>query len=212
MDFNITAMKQRARIIMKDLKPSPFITILVIGLLMMIPYGGTIYCTRFVDKYMVFTMIITIVQGVLTGMVYVSYCWYSLAAVREERPGWKEAFGAFTQMPLKGLVTVVVKTVIISVLFMLCYVPGIIACYCLRPLEYIIKDNPELSIFHAIGKSVRMMKGHNLELLKLDISFIGWYLLEIFTCMLGGIYAVPYAGFTYAEFYDYLKGQDELYG
>lgn len=211
MDFNTAAMKQRTRVIMKELKPSPFITILAIGALTMALYAGICFSILAMDKKAVLSITALIVLGMLMGMIYVSYCWYCLSAVREECPGWKEIFGAFIQMQGKALITVLVKTAIMSLLFLMCYIPGIIACYWLRPLEYIIKDNPELSVFSAIGKSVKMMKGHNLELFKLDISFVGWYFLAICTCWLGGIYVVPFAGFTYAEFYDYLKGQEELY-
>jgi len=56
----------------------------------------------------------------------------------------------------------------------------------------------------ALGKSKKLMKGHYAELIKLDVSNMGWFLLMIFTA------GIPYTSIVYAEFYDYLKAQEEF--
>ena len=62
----------------------------------------------------------------------------------------------------------------------------------------------------ALGKSKKLMKGHYAELIKLDVSNMGWFLLMIFTAGIAGFYVIPYASIVYAEFYDYLKAQEEF--
>ena len=55
------------------------------------------------------------------------------------------------------------------------------------------------------------MKGHYIELIKIDLSMLGWLLLYIITAGIAGIYVLPYASMLYAEFYDYIKGQYEAF-
>ena len=62
----------------------------------------------------------------------------------------------------------------------------------------------------ALGKSKKLMKGHYAELIKLDVSNMGWFLLMIFTAGIAGFYVIPYTSIVYAEFYDYLKAQEEF--
>ncbi len=75
--------------------------------------------------------------------------------------------------------------------------------------SYIIKDE-DVNVFQALGKSHKLMKGHYIELIKLDISNMGWFLLMIFTVGIIGFYVIPYTSIIYAEFYDYLKAQEEF--
>lgn len=48
--------------------------------------------------------------------------------------------------------------------------------YALTP--YLLMDRPERGSAAAVRESVNLMRGWKLELFKLDLSFLGWYLLE----------------------------------
>ena len=54
-----------------------------------------------------------------------------------------------------------------------------------------------------------MMDGHKMDLFLLDLSFIGWAFLCIFTCGIGFLWLVPYVQTSHAIFYKELKA--ELY-
>ncbi|MFI3251833.1 MAG: DUF975 family protein [bacterium] len=73
---------------------------------------------------------------------------------------------------------------------------------------YIIADNPGMTSGEAITKSRYMMDGHKLDLFMLELSFIGWYLLCIFTFGIALIYVAPYVATTKALFYEKLKEQN----
>ena len=75
-----------------------------------------------------------------------------------------------------------------------------------------IYDNDDIGVFGAFGKSMKLLKGHYMELIKLDISNLGWFALAFFTSGIACFYVKPYTTLVYAEFYDYLKGQAELFG
>lgn len=94
---------------------------------------------------------------------------------------------------------------------MFCYIGFFIPFYCLRFVIYIIRDE-EISFFQAIKMNTKILKGHLAELIKLDLSNIGWVALMICTFGIAGFYVKPYMSLIYIEFYDYLKGQYELLG
>ena len=46
-----------------------------------------------------------------------------------------------------------------------------------------------------------MMQGKKMKAFDLDFSLIGWFLLSLVTFGIAGLYALPYANFTVAQFY-----------
>ena len=64
---------------------------------------------------------------------------------------------------------------------LLLIIPGIIKFYAYSMTPYILIDNPELSANQAINLSRDMMKGHKFDLFYLQLSFIGWAFLSVFT-------------------------------
>ena len=54
-------------------------------------------------------------------------------------------------------------------------------------------------------ESKRLMEGHKMEYFILQLSFIGWSVLTVFTLGILGFWLLPYMETTYAEFYDKLK-------
>lgn len=93
---------------------------------------------------------------------------------------------------------------------LLLVVPGIVALYRYRMAQFILLDNPEFSPSECIRRSKEMMNGKKLDLLKLDLSFVGWLLLSIIP--LAGfffkIYTVPYMNTAHAAFYNCLSGHN----
>ncbi len=85
-------------------------------------------------------------------------------------------------------------------------IPGIIKAYEYRMLPYIIQDNPDISKEDAFALSKQMMTGNKWKAFVLDLSFIGWHILSLFTCGLLSIFYVnPYQCSTNAALYEALK-------
>lgn len=62
--------------------------------------------------------------------------------------------------------------------------------YALAP--YLLMDHPERGAAAAVRESVNLMRGWKLELFKLDLSFLGWYLLEWgLAAVVQGIFLLP---------------------
>ena len=66
----------------------------------------------------------------------------------------------------------------------------------------IMAEYPEIGVIDALRNSAQLMKGNKWKLFCLDISFIGWILLSIFTCGIGAIFLTPYTDTASAAFYD----------
>lgn len=90
---------------------------------------------------------------------------------------------------------------------LLLIIPGIIKAFAYSMTPFILKDNPELSANKAINLSVRMMKGHKFDLFWLLLSFIGWFILCIFTFGVGFLWLMPYIQTSLAEFYMEVKSE-----
>lgn len=70
---------------------------------------------------------------------------------------------------------------------------------------YIMIENPEIEIREAINMSKKMMHGHKLEYFLLNLSFIGWSFLALFTFGIGYLWLIPYMQLTQIEFYEEVK-------
>ena len=74
---------------------------------------------------------------------------------------------------------------------------------------YILKENDTESITTCIKNSFKMMKGHIWNYIILNLSFIGWGILCIFTLGIGLLWLTPYTQITRAKFY--LKVKESYY-
>lgn len=88
-------------------------------------------------------------------------------------------------------------------LWMLLFViPGIIKHYEYLMVPYILAENPAMRREDAFMISRKMMMGQKMDVFVLDLSFIGWRILEGITGGIFGIFFVePYYQATAAELY-----------
>lgn len=101
------------------------------------------------------------------------------------------------------------KDIFLFLWSLLFVIPGIIKSFSYAMVPYILADDPSLSAREAITLSRKMMNGNKWKLFVLDLSFIGWIILSVFTLgILGIFYVNPYIYSTYAEFYNTLKMSD----
>ncbi|MDE6844387.1 MAG: DUF975 family protein [Lachnospiraceae bacterium] len=105
----------------------------------------------------------------------------------------------------------VVKTMFLRQLYiflwsLLFIVPGIIKGYEYRMIPYILAENPGIDSKEAFAMSKQMMDGNKWNAFVLDLSFLGWIILSMFTCgILAIFYVNPYILMTDAELYVALK-------
>lgn len=107
-----------------------------------------------------------------------------------------------------------ISTIFIVLGFVCFIVPGIMLTYSYAMGYLIIAENPGTSGKEAMDKSKELMKGYRFELFKLDFSFVGWYIISIFTLGILILWIVPRHQTARAAFYRKLKeikyGEEDL--
>lgn len=106
---------------------------------------------------------------------------------------------------IRVAITMLLKD-IFTILWFLTIIGGFIKMYEYAMIPYIIGDNPKMKWKEAFKLSKQMMKGNKWKLFVLDLSFIGWEILSLFTFGLLNIFYVnPYKVATNVELYEVLK-------
>ncbi len=91
---------------------------------------------------------------------------------------------------------------------LLLIIPGIIKSYEYRLVPYILGECPDMEREEVLNLSKTMMHGNKWKAFVLDLSFLGWYLLNGMTLgILGIFYLNPYICQTKAALYATLKEQ-----
>ena len=210
MDFDIVSMKQRAKDLMRTTKPSVRAVGLILGALAFVYVIFDIAImpnnASDVGKY----LLIMLIAELLYLNIRSSCNFYCLKVAREEKTNISDAFSAFKEKPIQVFFLGIIKDICYLIGMILFGVGYFVPLYWFRFSTYVLKDEG-CSPFKALGKSKKLLKGHYFELIKLDLSNIGWYVLMFCTFGLAGFYVKPYTTLVYAEFYDYVKAQNSLF-
>lgn len=100
------------------------------------------------------------------------------------------------------IVLSVIKNLYIFLWSLLFIIPGIIKSYAYALAEFIAMENPEMSASDCLRLSQERMDGHKKELFLLDLSFIGWLILCMFTFGIGYLFLAPYMAQTRIHYID----------
>ena len=96
-----------------------------------------------------------------------------------------------------------IYTFLWSLLFV---IPGIIKAYEYRLIPYLLADDPTMTKQQAFAQSKELMRGNKWRAFVLDLSFLGWVILSIFTLgILYIFYVNPYSSMTDAALYEKLR-------
>jgi len=91
-------------------------------------------------------------------------------------------------------------------LWYLTVVGGVIKHYSYFLVPFIVAENPDIKPRDAITLSRRMMDGHKWECFKLELSFVGWFVLGFVTFGAADVlWGVPYRVASYSEYYAALR-------
>lgn len=205
MDFDIRSMKQRANELIRGIKPSP----MIVGTLFAVFY--IVYEILFFGlSYSTYAIAIWVALEIVYVGFRISCEIYGLKVTREDKTSVSDVFAAFKRRAVASVLLGIIKDVCIFIGLCLCFIGAVFPIYWFRFAAHIIQDE-NVNVFKALGRSMKLLKGHYVELIKLDISNIGWIVLQIISCGIAAFYVKPYLSIVYAEFYDYLKAQGSLF-
>ena len=125
---------------------------------------------------------------------------------REGTSKFTNIFGGFAHGHYKASVrNMFLKGLYQALWTMLFIIPGIIKGYSYWMVPYITAANPNLSADRVFEISKKTMSGEKWHTFVLQLSFIGWTLLEIISLGIASYFISPYKETTYAELYAALK-------
>ena len=153
-----------------------------------------------------------IVLWLLSAIVTAGYKSYCLKISRGQKAEYGDVFNGFLFVG-KVIFIKIITNIIVALWSILFILPGIAAYYRYRQAYYILIDDPKKSVLECISESKRLMKGKKLDLFLLDLSFIGWWILDYlvilflpvpFSLPIVSIWLTPYFNVTNAAFYNRL--------
>ncbi|MBP5444039.1 MAG: DUF975 family protein [Treponema sp.] len=71
-------------------------------------------------------------------------------------------------------------------------IPGIVKSYAYSQMFFIMAENPDIPVRKAMRMSILMTNGHKADLFKMDVSFLGWYILILLTSGMASLWFGPY--------------------
>jgi uncharacterized membrane protein len=151
-----------------------------------------------------FRNLASIVGFIIGGPIYFGVANYFLKLAKGLPAEFNDLFSGFSLFKTNFVLNLL-KSLFIMLWSLLLVVPGIIAAIKYSMAYYIMNDNPGLGALEAIRISTEMMNGHKMRFFEMWLSFLGWFILGIFTAGLGMLYAIPYYRSAKANFYLDLK-------
>ena len=152
-----------------------------------------------------------IVLYCLIMIINAGYVGYTLSVSRGKEISGRAAFGGF-EYPFKAVLVGVLRHILISLGFAFFVIPGFLAAYSYRLVYYVLADHPEYSAIECLRECRRMSKGYKMQLFVLDLSFIGWHIInkivESMFLPLVEIWLLPYSGITFAIYYNIISGAE----
>jgi len=124
---------------------------------------------------------------------------------RYQKPEILRLFSSFGPQYMNIVKTMFFKGLYIFLWSLLLVIPGIVKSYEYFAVEYILAENPGIDPKRALELSRRMTDGRKWDIFVLNLSFLGWFILCMFTAGAGFLFLAPYLQATYAELYSALR-------
>jgi uncharacterized membrane protein len=154
----------------------------------------------------IISAIASIISLIVNPALLFGFNMYALKFSRNQEVEFNSFFDGFKYFR-KAFNTYYLRSIYTFLWSLLLIIPGIVKSIAYSQTLFILSDNTNLSAEEAIKESMKMMDGHKLEYFKLQLSFLGWVILGIFTLGIGYLWLAPYVYITNAKFYEDLKSK-----
>ena len=162
--------------------------------------------TAWLTSFVVAALILGVALYILGSVIALGYARFNLdlAAGGDARMESLFSYFSWFKTAVCARLWVTLFTLLWSLLFI---IPGIIAGYSYAMTPYILAEHPDLPAREAVAQSKAMMAGNRWRLFCLELSFIGWDILCLFTLGIGHLVLTPYKQAATAVFYQELTGR-----
>ena len=143
---------------------------------------------------------VNLVYFILGGVIRQGYAVYLLKQYDRRNPQTNDLFSQFHRFG-DGFCLKFLENLFITLWTLLLIIPGIVKTYAYAMAPFILAENPNMTASQALRASCELMDGHKAELFYLELSFIGWHILNLFTLGIGSFWLNPYQNAARAAFY-----------
>lgn len=158
-----------------------------------------------ITSALVGSLITAVVRAIIYNPLKVGISSYCMEAVEGEAP-LKSVLNGYTNKFFGNVWALFLRDLFVFLWSLLLVIPGIVKGYEYRLVEYICAENEGISPKEAMARSKELMQGHKWNAFVLDLSFVGWNILNALTFgILGVFYVQPYQLLTNAALYNTLK-------
>jgi uncharacterized membrane protein len=158
----------------------------------------------FIASWIDQTALFFIASLLISGPMTYGLASYFLQLFRRQQPKFSVLFTGFQFFGATILLNLLLF-IFILLWSLLLFIPGIIAALRYSMSWYILYDNPGIKPIDAIRKSKEIMYGYKWKLVKLYLSFIGWFILSVITLGIGFLWYTPYVIASMSAFYEQVK-------
>ena len=160
-------------------------------------------------------VILALLIMIFTPVIQAGYKSYCLKLSRNNEAEPKSLLDGFLFF-LKIIAMHIIISIVTCIATFIFIFPGFIVHYSYRQAYYIMLDNPEKGVIDCLRESRRLMRGNKLDLFLIDISFLGWFLVDMLVVILlplpfmfpiVQIWLTPFSGLTYTQYYNALIGR-----
>jgi len=146
---------------------------------------------------------ISLVTFILSAYVQIGLALFCLEIYNGKEIDFGIIFSRFNG--IKPIVFMGVYVIIILLGLVLLIIPGIILGLMYSQVFYILAENPQVGLIEAFNKSERMMKKNKGQLFSLNLEFLFYIILGVFTFFIWWIWLLPRYSVAIAGFYEELK-------
>lgn len=158
------------------------------------------------------TMIISIVQSIIAEAFIIAalnvYLKMTRSPDKVSFSGFIEGFNNWGRATLCFLW----QTIWIALWTMIFVIPGIVKAYAYSQMRYLIAEYDNISVTKAMRVSIEITRGHKWELFVMDLSFLGWELLNYLTLGILSLYVTPYKTLAMTNAYHSMLKEAVEYG
>jgi uncharacterized membrane protein len=181
------------------------ITTIVPGIIEVVLSGGFSEWANQDETPLIADMVNLLLSFLFIPLTVASY-WFFLVIARWNDPKISDIFAVYKkwELSLKLIGTSILVGIFTILWSLLLIIPGIIKGISYSQVFFLLRDNPQLSALEAITESKIRMKGYKWKYFLLNLSFIGWAFIAIFTFGIGFLWLAPYISTANATFYNEL--------
>lgn len=152
--------------------------------------------------------ILSFLQFAITAIISLATVYFFINFAKSKNDLFSVSFSTWLDglnLWLKAILSSLWTCLWILLWFLVFIIPGVVKAVAYSQINFIIAENPKISVRKALQLSIQLTQNHKGQLLMMYLSFIGWFCLSILTCGIALFWVIPYIQLSLANAYLGLK-------